>query len=78
VINVRTTAKNGEVVAVPFVRDDDEVMAITAQGMILRIRVADFSVSGRATQGVRLIDLEEGDKVVAVAKLAERDDDDTR
>jgi DNA gyrase subunit A len=78
VINVRTTAKNGEVVAVPFVRDEDEVMAITAQGMILRIRVADFSVSGRATQGVRLIELEEGDKVVAVAKLAERDDEEAR
>jgi DNA gyrase subunit A len=78
IINVKTTAKNGEVVAVPFVHDEDEVMAITAQGMILRIRVGDFSVSGRATQGVRLIDLEDGDKVVAVAKLAERDDEDSK
>jgi DNA gyrase subunit A len=74
-INVKTTKRNGDVVAVPFVRDEDEVMAITAQGMILRILVEDFNVLGRATQGVKLIDLDEGDEVVAVAKLAEKDDD---
>ncbi|HLE70119.1 MAG TPA: DNA gyrase subunit A [Vicinamibacteria bacterium] len=75
VINVRTTERNGRVVAVPFVRDDDELMVITAQGMIMRLRVKDFAVHGRATQGVRLIELGEGDHVVAVAKLAEKDDE---
>jgi DNA gyrase subunit A len=76
IINVRTTARNGRVVAVPSVHDEDELMVITAQGMILRLRVKDFAVHGRATQGVRLIELGEGDHVVAVAKLAEKDEED--
>ncbi len=75
IINVRATERNGHVVAVPFVRDEDEVMVITAQGMIMRLRVKDFGVLSRATQGVRLIQLEEGDHVVAVAKLAEKDEE---
>jgi DNA gyrase subunit A len=74
IINVKTTARNGKVVAVLFVRDEDELMVITAQGMIVRLRVQDFSVHGRATQGLRLIELGEGDEVVAVAKLAEKED----
>ncbi|HJS73601.1 MAG TPA: DNA gyrase subunit A, partial [Vicinamibacteria bacterium] len=74
IINVRTTARNGRVVAVLFVQDEDELMVITAQGMIVRLRVKDFSVHGRATQGVRLIELGEGDEVVAVAKLAEKEE----
>ncbi|HXV59371.1 MAG TPA: DNA gyrase subunit A [Vicinamibacteria bacterium] len=76
VINVKTTSKNGRVVAVPFVRDEDEVMVITAHGMIMRLRVQDFAILGRATQGVRLIQLEEPDYVVAVAKLAEKEEAD--
>jgi DNA gyrase subunit A len=76
VINVRTTARNGKVVAVPFVHDEDELMVITAQGMIMRLRVKDFAIHGRATQGVRLIELGEGDHVVGVAKLAEKEEDD--
>jgi DNA gyrase subunit A len=75
VINVRTTERNGRVVAVPFVHDEDELMVITAQGMIVRLRVKDFAVHNRATQGVRLIELGEGDYVVGVAKLAEKDDE---
>ena len=74
VINVKTTERNGKVVAVPCVHDDDEVMVITARGMILRLRVKDFNLLSRATQGVRLIDLNDEDEVVAVAKLAENDD----
>ena len=75
VINIKTTTRNGNVVAIPFVNEEDEVMAITAQGMILRLLVQDFNILGRITQGVRLMDLDEGDKVVAVAKLAEKVDD---
>ncbi len=75
VINIKTTERNGQVVAAPFVTDDDEVMAITAAGMILRLAVKDFNVLGRASQGVRLINLDEGDHVVAVAKLAESDEE---
>ena len=74
-INVKTTERNGEVVAVPFVRQGDELMVITAKGMILRIPVEDFPVRGRNTQGVQLIQLEAEDKVVAVAKLAEKHDE---
>jgi DNA gyrase subunit A len=75
VLNLKTTERNGRVVAVPFVRDEDELMVITAQGMIVRLRVKDFAVYSRVTQGVRLIELNEGDHVVAVAKLAEKDDE---
>jgi len=77
VLNIKTTERNGRVVAVPFVHDEDELMVITAQGMIVRLRVKDFAVYNRITQGVRLIELNEGDHVVAVAKLAEKDDEET-
>ena len=53
-----------------YVHDDDEVMLISQQGMILRMKAGDVRVIGRATQGVRLIEMEEGDQVVAIAKLA--------
>ncbi len=75
IINIRTTPRNGRVVAVLFVHDEDELMVITAQGMIVRLRVLDFATHGRATQGVRLIELGESDHVVAVAKLAEKDEE---
>jgi DNA gyrase subunit A len=52
------------------VDDDDELMIITDAGKIIRLRVADISVIGRNTQGVRLIELEEGQKVAAVDRLA--------
>ncbi|MFQ5789932.1 MAG: DNA gyrase subunit A [Acidobacteriota bacterium] len=74
IINVRTTAKNGEVVSVRFVRGKDEIMVISAKGMLLRLRVKGIGVFGRATQGVRLIQLEDGDQVVSIAKLAEKDE----
>ena len=58
-----------------YVHEDDEVMLISQQGMILRMKAGDVRVIGRATQGVRLIEMEEGDQVVAIAKLLERDDE---
>ena len=75
VIDIQTTDRNGKVVGTVFVNDDDQVMLISQQGMILRTRAADLRVIGRATQGVRLIEMEEGDMVVAVAKLAEKEDE---
>jgi DNA gyrase subunit A len=75
VINIQTSDRNGKVVGIVFVNDDDGVMLISQQGMILRTRAGDIRVIGRATQGVRLIEMEEGDMVVAVAKLAEREDE---
>jgi DNA gyrase subunit A len=71
VINIRTTERNGKVVAVKSVTDEDELMMITAKGMMLRTAIANMRVIGRATQGVRLIRLEEGDKLVAVARIAQ-------
>ena len=70
VINIRTTERNGQVVALKSVRDDDELMIITANGITLRIGLEAIRLIGRATQGVRLIRVDEGDKVVAVAKIA--------
>jgi DNA gyrase subunit A len=75
VINIQTSDRNGKVVGIVFVHDDDQLMLISQQGMILRTRAGDIRSIGRATQGVRLIEMEEGDMVVAVAKLAEREDE---
>jgi DNA gyrase subunit A len=75
IINIQTSDRNGKVVGIAYVTDDDQVMVITQQGMILRTRAGDIRAIGRATQGVRLIEMEEGDTVVAVAKLAEKDDE---
>jgi DNA gyrase subunit A len=68
--DIRTTERNGPVVAVVAVRDGDELMVITQQGMVTRMRVDEIRVIGRNTQGVRLINLSAGDKVVTAAKIA--------
>jgi DNA gyrase subunit A len=73
-INVKTTGRNGKVVGVKFLLADEEVMLITEKGMIIRLNTADISTIGRNTQGVRLIQLEEGDHLVSVARLAEKED----
>jgi DNA gyrase subunit A len=70
VINIRTTERNGLVVALRSVTDADELMLITAKGIMLRTAVSETREIGRATQGVRLIRLDEGDKVVSVARVA--------
>jgi len=74
IINIQTSDRNGKVVGIAYVSDDDELMIISQQGMILRMRAGDVRVIGRATQGVRLIEMEEGDAVVAIAKLAEKEE----
>jgi DNA gyrase subunit A len=74
IITIRTSARNGPVIGVAQVRDDDEVMLITDHGKVLRCRVSGISTMGRATQGVTLMDLAEGEKLVAVARLAESDE----
>jgi DNA gyrase subunit A len=74
IITIRTSERNGKVVRVAQVVDDDEVMLITNRGQVLRCRVSGISTMGRATQGVRLMGLSEGEKLVAMARLAERDD----
>ena len=74
VINIKTTERNGSVVAVEAVGDDDELMFITANGMMLRTDLSALREIGRATQGVRLIRLDETDRVVAIAKIASEED----
>jgi DNA gyrase subunit A len=75
VINVKVTEKNGPVVGIRSVTDADQLLLITEQGILIRFATSDIRETGRAAQGVRLIDLSEGDRVVAVAKLAERDEE---
>ena len=73
IITIRTTARNGPVVSVAQVVGDDEVMLITDGGKVLRARVAGISTMGRATQGVRIMNLGAGESLVSMARLAERD-----
>ncbi len=71
IISVKVTDRNGPAVSFHQVRDGDEIMVMTAEGKILRTKVDDVREIGRNAQGVRLIDMEEADRVVGVAKLAE-------
>ena len=73
VINIATTERNGAVVGVAYVQEGDELLVITQQGMILRMQANDVRAIGRATQGVKLIDIDPDDKVVSIAKLAEKE-----
>jgi DNA gyrase subunit A len=75
VINIATTTRNGLVVGVAFVEDGDELLLITQQGMILRMQANDVRAIGRATQGVRLIDIEGEDKFVSIARLVEKEEE---
>ena len=69
VINIKTTERNGPVVGLVDVRDEDDIVMITAQGMIIRCPVHSLRTIGRNTQGVKLIALDPGDKLVAIAKV---------
>jgi DNA gyrase subunit A len=73
VITIKTTERNGMVVAILLVTDEDDLMLMTDRGKIIRMPVKDISVIGRNTQGVRLIAMEPGERVVSAARLAEKD-----
>jgi DNA gyrase subunit A len=75
VINIKTTERNGRVVALKSVTDADELMMISAKGIALRTDLSQLREIGRATQGVRLIRLGEEDQVVAVARIAKEEDE---
>jgi DNA gyrase subunit A len=75
IITIKTTERNGKVVDIKLVEDDSDLMFITDRGKVLRTSVAHLSVIGRNTQGVRLMVLEPGERIVAVAKLAEKDEE---
>ncbi len=74
IINIQTSERNGKVVGIEYVSGDDELMLISQQGKILRMVTTDIRAIGRVTQGVKLIGMDEGDQVVSVARLAERED----
>jgi DNA gyrase subunit A len=75
IITMKTTDKTGMVVGVQQVTEDDQLMLVTNTGKIIRLRVKDIRVIGRNTQGVRLIGLEEGERVVSLARLAEKEEE---
>jgi DNA gyrase subunit A len=74
IITMKTTDKTGRVVGVRMVTDEDQVMLVTSGGKVIRIRVKEIRVIGRNTQGVRLIGVDEGERVASVARLAEPED----
>jgi len=76
IITMKATDKTGRVVGGQQVTEDDQLMLVTNKGKIIRLRIKDIRVIGRNTQGVRLIDLEEGERVVSLARLAEKEEDD--
>lgn len=76
-INIKTTDRNGKVVTLKAIRDEDDLMMITAKGLIIRTGLEQIRSIGRNTQGVRLIRLDEGDKLVAAAKIIHEDVDDS-
>jgi DNA gyrase subunit A len=75
VIAIATSARNGKVVAAKLVSDEDEIMLITTGGVLIRTRVKEIRELGRATQGVTLINLGEGEKLSGLEKVVETDDE---
>jgi DNA gyrase subunit A len=74
-INIQTSDRNGQVIGIAQVTDEDELMLITQQGKTLRMAAKGIRTIGRATQGVRLIDIEGEDRAVSIARLAEKDEE---
>ena len=75
VITIKTSDRNGQVVDILLVEETDEVMLMTDGGKIIRIPIAGISVISRNTQGVKLMGLDDGEKVAGAARLAEKEDD---
>ena len=76
VINIKTSQRNGKVVGVLEVRDEDEVMIMTQRGKVIRSPVKNVRRIGRATQGVRVINLDKGDRVSTIARVPEENGED--
>ena len=71
--DIRTSSRNGPVIGVLAVRDGDDIMLITTQGMVNRTHVAEIRTVGRNTQGVRVMNLNDGDKIASIAKVPSED-----
>ncbi len=74
-ISIQTTERNGKVIGAVLVGDEDEIMLISTGGVLIRTRVKQIREQGRSTQGVRLIDLDEGTKLAGVERVAEKEED---
>ncbi len=77
IFTCKITEKNGPVVGVMQVVEGEDIMLVTDKGKIIRTKASGISIQGRATQGVRLINVEEGERVTSVARLAEKEEDDS-
>ncbi|MDD5435041.1 MAG: DNA gyrase C-terminal beta-propeller domain-containing protein, partial [Nitrospira sp.] len=77
VFTIKCSQRNGKAVASIKVSDDDEIMILTTAGKIIRMKTRDISIIGRNTQGVKLINIDENDRVVGVVTLAEKEDEET-
>jgi len=73
-IAIQTTERNGKVIGAVLVGDEDEIMLISTGGVLIRMRVKQIREMGRSTQGVRLIDLDEGTKLAGVERVAEKEE----
>jgi len=71
IISIHTSARNGRVAGIAYLENEDELMLITQQGKVLRMDTKDIRPIGRATQGVRLIEIDEQDLVVSLARLVD-------
>jgi len=74
ILAMRLTEKNGEIKQIKPVTDKDDLMIITDKGQVIRTKIAGISLMGRTTQGVRIIRLKDGEKVVSVEKIVDPDE----
>ena len=74
VINIKCTARNGKVMSIKIVSDEDQLMVITSDGNIVRMKVSEISIIGRNTQGYRIVSLKENTKIVDMARVVEKEE----
>ena len=74
-IAIQTSARNGKVVAATLVDKDDEIMLIATGGVLIRMKVSEVRALSRSTQGVRLINLDQGEKLAGLEKIVEPEEE---
>jgi len=75
IITIQTTDRNGKVVGAMQIADTDDIMMVTNKGKVIRTHAKHVGLIGRNTQGVRLISLEKDEKLISIAKLAEKEEE---
>ena len=74
IISIKTSERNGPVVGLKAVREDDDVVLMSQEGLVMRMQASDISLMGRATQGVKMMNLKEGDALASLERVAQSDD----